>query len=146
MSPWKPLLQPMTKLASLRLSVVSLKYIITLWVMYMFAFCCVTLCSIPHGYPSGYRHWHWGIAPVKKPWWIWVNKQTHESTEKNWYDHYKATKVYSMGHTVKGTVVEQYRQVSNIRRTSVGNKIVDHSDVVGASPVGAAPTTFSFST
>ena len=27
-----------------------------------------------------------------------------------------------------------------------GNKIVDHSDVVGATPVGAAPTTSSFST
>ena len=39
-----------------------------------------------------------------------------------------------------------YRKVSNIRRTLVGNKIVDHSDVVGASPVGAAPTTSSFST
>ena len=39
-----------------------------------------------------------------------------------------------------------YHQVSNIRRTLVGNKIVDHSDVVGASPVGAAPTTSSFST
>ena len=33
-----------------------------------------------------------------------------------------------------------YRQTSNIRRTSEGNKIVDQSDVVGASPVGAAPT------
>ena len=30
--------------------------------------------------------------------------------------------------------------------TWVGNEIVDHSDVVGASPVGAAPTTSSFST
>ena len=39
-----------------------------------------------------------------------------------------------------------YRQVSNIRRTLAGNKIVDHSDVVGASPAGAAPTTSSFST
>ena len=39
-----------------------------------------------------------------------------------------------------------YLKVSNIRRTLVGNKIVDHSDVVGASPVGAAPTTSSFST
>ena len=27
-----------------------------------------------------------------------------------------------------------------------GNKFVDNSDVVGASPVGAAPTTSSFST
>ena len=39
-----------------------------------------------------------------------------------------------------------YYQVSYIRWTLVGNKIVDHSDVVGASPVGAAPTTSSFST
>ena len=39
-----------------------------------------------------------------------------------------------------------YRQTCNKRRTLVGNNIVDHSDVVGASPVGAAPTTSSFST
>ena len=38
-----------------------------------------------------------------------------------------------------------YRQISNISRALVGNGIVDHSDVVGASPVGAAPTTSSFS-
>ena len=35
-----------------------------------------------------------------------------------------------------------YRQVTNISRTLVGNKIVDHSDVVGAAPT----TTSSFST
>ena len=48
----------------------------------------------------------------------------------------------------KKTTLDQvfYRQVSNIRRTLVGKKIVDHSDVVGASPVDAAPTTSSFST
>ena len=39
-----------------------------------------------------------------------------------------------------------YRETSNISRTLVGNKIVDNSDVVGASPVGAAPTTSLFST
>ena len=39
-----------------------------------------------------------------------------------------------------------YRQVSNISRTLVGNLIVDHSNVVGASPVGVATTTTSFST
>ena len=38
------------------------------------------------------------------------------------------------------------RQTSNISRTLVGNESVDHSDVVGAPPVGAAPTTASFST
>ena len=34
-------------------------------------------------------------------------------------------------------------QTSNISYALVGNKIVDHSDVVGASPVGATPTTSS---
>ena len=38
---------------------------------------------------------------------------------------------------------EIYCQTSNISCTLVGNKIVDHSDAVGASLVGAAPTTFS---
>ena len=37
-------------------------------------------------------------------------------------------------------------QTSDIRGTSVDNEIVDHSDVVGASHVGAAPTASSFST
>ena len=40
----------------------------------------------------------------------------------------------------------KYRQASNISRTLAGNKFVDHSDVVGASHVGTAPTTSSFST
>ena len=39
-----------------------------------------------------------------------------------------------------------YHKTSNIRRTLQGNKLVDHSDVVGASPGGAAPTTSSFLT
>ena len=43
--------------------------------------------------------------------------------------------------------IDEYRKTSNISRTLAGNKIVDNSDVVvGASPVGAAPTTSSFST
>ena len=57
--------------------------------------------------------------------------------ETNWeYDIYN--------HGLPWNVI--YRQVSNISRTLAGNTIVDHSDVVGASPVGAAPTTSSFST
>ena len=36
--------------------------------------------------------------------------------------------------------------MSNIRRILVSNKVVDHSDAVGASPVGAIPTTPSLST
>ena len=40
----------------------------------------------------------------------------------------------------------KYCQISNISNTLTGNKIVDRSDVVGASSVGAAPTTSSFLT
>ena len=40
-------------------------------------------------------------------------------------------------------IFKYYRRASNISHTFVGTKIVDHSAVVGASPVGAAPTTSS---
>ena len=40
----------------------------------------------------------------------------------------------------------EYHKTSNISCTLVGYKIVDHSDVVGALTVGAAPTKSSFST
>ena len=39
-----------------------------------------------------------------------------------------------------------YHQTSNISRILVSNKIVDHPDVFGTSPVGAAPIASSFST
>ena len=41
--------------------------------------------------------------------------------------------------------VEIYHQISNIRHAFKDSKLVDHSDVVGASPIGPAPTTSSFS-
>ena len=44
------------------------------------------------------------------------------------------------------SINSMYRQTSNISRTLEDNKLVDHSDVVGASPIGAAQTTSSFST
>ena len=47
---------------------------------------------------------------------------------------------------IKQQVQFNKRKTSNISRVLVGNKIIDHSDVVGASVVGAAPTTSSFST
>ena len=41
-------------------------------------------------------------------------------------------------------VPEDYPQTSDISHTLIDNKIVDHSDVVGVSPVSAASTTSSF--
>ena len=53
---------------------------------------------------------------------------------------------YSPEGNFTGNDQKHYCKTSNISRILVGNKIVDNSDVVGASPVGAAPTTSSFST
>ena len=50
-----------------------------------------------------------------------------------------------MGDKFVSLTQPKYRQTSNISST-LGNKIVDHSDVVGASPVSTAPITSSFST
>ena len=51
-----------------------------------------------------------------------------------------------MKHETMLVVQEHTAKPLDISRTLVGNKIVDNSDVVRASPVGAAPTTSSFST
>ena len=48
--------------------------------------------------------------------------------------------------SVHKSLFDGYHQTSYTSRTLVGNKLVDHPDVVGASPVDAAPTTSSFST
>ena len=77
---------------------------------------------------NGHLTIHNSIATCNLKTCVYVDKQTHVKTIKNQFGDVK------------------YRQISHIRRSLVGNKIVDHSDVVGASPVGAAPTTCAFST
>ena len=57
-----------------------------------------------------------------------------------------ANSVYTLCHYYASRCLSTCREISDISHTLVGNEIVDHSDVVGASPVGAAPTTSSFST
>ena len=63
-----------------------------------------------------------------------------ESQKKSWYYRKRFWRIISIQDYMT------YRKTSNISRTLVGNKIVDNSDVVEASPVSAAPTTSSFST
>ena len=60
--------------------------------------------------------------------------------------HYYALVVQKYKINSGGEINLMYRKTSNISRTFVDHKIVHNSDVVGASPVGAAPTTSSFST
>ena len=40
----------------------------------------------------------------------------------------------------------KYCETSNVNHTLIGNKVIDYSDVVGALPVGTAPTTYTVST
>ena len=86
-------------------------------------------------------------APLDRPSWaFWRHSGNRKRRPKWWWLQYDPAK-YKFHSLAPGRFDWnfRYRQVS-IRCTLVGNKIVDHSDVVGASPVGAAPTTSSFST
>ena len=60
-----------------------------------------------------------------------------------WNEDWNDAKFHS---SFQSKVMSYYCKTSNISRTLESNKIVDNSDVVGASPVGAAPTSSSFST
>ena len=57
----------------------------------------------------------------------------------------KVVKIFRTWHLSLNHLFCYIPQAFDIERIVVGNEIVDHSDVVGASPVGAAPTTYSFS-
>ena len=66
------------------------------------------------------------------------------------YSNFLLEMGYSKFVQVKDSLVpwptsSKYCKTSNIRRALVGNRIADYSDVFGASPVGAAPTTSLFS-
>ena len=62
-------------------------------------------------------------------------------TDSNWICHRsEETLLLTTAMCITHGCNKEYHQTSNIRHTLVGDKIVDHSDVVGASPVGAAPT------
>ena len=74
-------------------------------------------------------HWHHGLLLQ-----TWINLNT--SMDKI------ITSIIKCGIKINNSHGIDYHQISNIRHTSVGNKFVDHSDVVGASPPGAAPTSF----
>ena len=65
------------------------------------------------------------------------------SDEKFWKDNWKKpnAKLFFIKSKMVHCFIKENRKTSNIRRTLVGNKIVDQSD-----EVGDAPTTSSFST
>ena len=67
-----------------------------------------------------------------------------EYASERWYHKLIIEHSYNVQTGKVNSLSAAYCQTYNIRHTLVGNKIVDISDVVGASPVDAAPTTYSF--
>ena len=61
-----------------------------------------------------------------------------ETTDARWTPLKKGPVIPKASHTWRN---HDYRQTSNASRTLVGNKIVDHPDVVAASPIGAISLT-----
>ena len=89
----------------------------------------------------------------------WVERRQPPSADRNWLRHlaapagcrqegkiFLARTVYTSAPTDIRVWRSYYRKTSNISLTLLDNKIVDNTDVVGAPPVGAAPTPSSFST
>ena len=67
-------------------------------------------------------------------------------TDIDYYSNYTEQIQSATVFILNGYSLLKYSEISNISRTLVGNRIVDHLDGVGALPVGAAPTASSFST
>ena len=81
-----------------------------------------------------------------------MNKSSHKQKlqlkdhkQETYYNNSKCNATPIVMYTIHSQRVDSYCQTSNVSHTLRGNKTVDQSDVVGASPVGAAPTTSSFS-
>ena len=104
----------------------------------------ITFLKLGHHAGESCKAWN---TPANYPWLI-KNENMIKEVHDDKCNHPFETKLQGQKHPKEVNECRNsiYRQVSNIRHALVGNKIVDHSDVVGASPVGAAPTTSSFST
>ena len=100
---------------------------------------------------SSFSH-RWQRLPfMRKQHWIRYSFATRYHVSQCWPRYmstYGVTRSQNVTPVKCGVVVadETYLKTSNIRRASVGNKIVDHSDEVGALPVCVAPTISSSST
>ena len=74
-----------------------------------------------------------------------VNKPSFEPILTPWY-HRSSLGRNELNMLINRISNSDHHQISNIKCTLVGNYIAGNSDVVGAAPVGAAPTTSSLLT
>ena len=92
--------------------------------------------------------WHRYMLPygITRPQWVTVHLHRFASTSVI-ICPYPLSKLHGLhqrdgcGDVGGRRCRREYHQTSDISHTLVGNKLVDHSDIVRASPVGAAPTT-----
>ena len=86
------------------------------------------------------------LKGVQKCLYYWRSVLIWECDDARWIPFHMISSIRKFTCVILNLGAATYRKISNIRRISLGNKIIDHSDIVGASPAGAAPTTSSFST
>ena len=78
---------------------------------------------------------------------IWMTHQRKRHKRfREWYRSPHPHHTHYFLNTIMVYMPHTYPKTSDIRRILVGNIIVDHSDVAGASAVGAAPTASFLST
>ena len=75
-----------------------------------------------------------------------INENIKNGTENYYYVKDSIWNLILLQFSINRNLHYKYHQISKISFTFVCNEIIDHSDVVGASFVGAAPTTSSFLT
>ena len=92
-------------------------------------------------FDRNHKSWLAVIARIKL--WGWWHFATWDELRLTWHHLIGWCLFYSH---LSMVINDNYCQISNIRRTLIGNIIADNSDVVGASPFGAAPTTSSLYT
>ena len=97
---------------------------------FFMSFLFVTRVAAIHFHTVCYRLPFWESPIILE---IWCNKNALHKTIRS---------VIRQG--APEMKVWMYRKTSNISRTLVCNTIGDHSDVVGATPVGAASTTSAY--
>ena len=75
-----------------------------------------------------------------------INENIKNGTENYYYVKDSIWNLILLQFSINRNLYYKYHQISKISFTFVCNEIIDHSGVVGASFVGAAPTTSSFLT
>ena len=111
-----------------------------------------TLSQLGKGLMAWHWPWCWCRSWCRPSRWSWSCRPAGLASPPSRECGSHSGNTYTNVHRVRARIKQTfhayhvYCKISNISHTLVGNKIVYHSDVFRASPIGAASSTSSFST